>query len=362
MTASPGLILGIESSCDETAAAVVTQDGKILANVLDSQVDVHAVYGGVVPELASRRHIETIEAIACTAMNQANISLKDLSAIAVTNGPGLAGALLVGVNFGKALAYALNIPLLAVNHLKGHLASTWIEQPEFPRESVLLVVSGGHTHLFLAGDPGQYQLIGKTIDDAAGEAFDKGAKMLGLRYPGGPMIDQLSKTGSARVVHFPRPYLNRGGLDFSFSGLKTALLYYLRDLKNEGKPSPALEDMAASYQEAIVDVLVEKSFRAIQQYGTKGLAVVGGVAANSRLRERLQERAIKVGVSVALPSIALCTDNAVMIAAAGWEQYRLGHVASWDLDTEVGSAVVSQMSEAVPSTMGIQQGTTPMEG
>ncbi|MGB0910942.1 MAG: tRNA (adenosine(37)-N6)-threonylcarbamoyltransferase complex transferase subunit TsaD, partial [Nitrospirales bacterium] len=194
-----------------------------------------------------------------------------------------------------------------------------------------------------------------------GEAFDKGAKMLGLRYPGGPLIDKLAKTGSATAVNFPRPYLNRGGLDFSFSGLKTALLYYLRDLKSAGKPMPSTEDLAASYQEAIVDVLVEKSFRAVRQYGAKGLAVVGGVAANSRLRERLQERAKKVGVSVAVPSIALCTDNAVMIAAAGWEQYRLGHVASWDLDTEVGSTVVSQMNEPAFSTMGIQQGIAPME-
>ena len=351
MTVSPDPILGIETSCDETAAAVVTADGKVLSNVLDSQVAVHAEYGGVVPELASRRHIETIETVVTQAVSDAKISLHDLQAVAVTNGPGLAGALLVGVNFGKSLAYGLHIPLIAVNHLKGHLASTWIEQPDFPRESVLLVVSGGHTHLFLAQDTGYYQLIGKTIDDAAGEAFDKGAKMLGLPYPGGPMIDQLAKLGLADTIHFPRPYLNRGGLDFSFSGLKTALLYYLRDLKKDGKAAPTLENMAASYQEAIVDVLVEKSFRAVRKYRAKGLAVVGGVAANSRLRERLRERAKKVGVSVALPSIGLCTDNAVMIAAAGWEQYRLGHMASWDLDTEVGSAVVTKMNEPpLPAT------------
>ncbi len=345
MSDSTGPILGIETSCDETAAALVTGDGRVLSSVLDTQVDVHAMYGGVVPELASRRHVETIETVVSQAIHQANISKKDLRAIAVTNGPGLAGALLVGVNFGKALAYSLKIPLLAVNHLKGHLASTWVEQPEFPRESILLVVSGGHTHLFLSRSPGQYQLIGQTIDDAAGEAFDKGAKMLGLRYPGGPLIDQLAKTGSPNTVHFPRPYLNRGGLDFSFSGLKTALLYYLRDLRKDEAAAPDLKDLAASYQEAIVDVLIEKSFRAVRKYGVKGLSVVGGVAANSRLRERLKERAVKVGVQVVVPAISLCTDNAVMIAAAGWDQYRQGNVASWSLDTELGSIAMTEMSK-----------------
>lgn len=346
-----GPILGIETSCDETAAAVVTHEGTVLANVLDSQIDVHAMYGGVVPELASRRHIETIESIVRLAMTEAQVSYQALQAIAVTHGPGLAGALLVGVNFGKALAYALQIPLLAVNHLKGHLASTWVEQPDFPRSSIMLVVSGGHTHLFFATGTGQYQLIGKTIDDAAGEAFDKGAKMLGLSYPGGPLIDRLSKTGSAKAVHFPRPYLNRGGLDFSFSGLKTSLLYYLRDLKKNDLVMPAIEDIAASYQEAIVDVLVEKSFRAVRKYGAKGIAVVGGVAANSRLRERIIERAQQLGIYVAVPTLSLCTDNAVMIAAAGWEQYRLGETATWDLDTEVGQAAVTNLQAHAVQTI-----------
>ncbi len=345
MTTSFGLILGIETSCDETAAAVVTNEGEVLSSVLDSQIDVHALYGGVVPELASRRHIEKIECIVRMAINDAKITYQELQAIAVTHGPGLAGALLVGVNFGKALAYALGVPLLAVNHLKGHLASTWIEYPDFPRTSIMLVVSGGHTHLFRTVSPGEYQLIGKTIDDAAGEAFDKGAKMLGLSYPGGPIIDRLAKAGSAKAVHFPRPYLNRGGLDFSFSGLKTALLYYLRDRKKPSSEMPEIEDLAASYQEAIVDVLVEKSFRAVRKYEANGLAVVGGVAANSRLRDRMRERAQKIGIPVALPDVSLCTDNAVMIAAAGWEQYRSGAIASWDLDT-----VVSQIASTMANT------------
>ncbi|GJL53614.1 MAG: tRNA N6-adenosine threonylcarbamoyltransferase [Nitrospirales bacterium] len=341
-----GSMLGIETSCDETAAAVVAPDGKVLSNVLDSQVDVHALYGGVVPELASRRHVETIESIVQLAMTEANVSYHELAAIAVTHGPGLAGALLVGVNFGKALAYSLQIPLVAVNHLKGHLASTWVEHSDFPQSSIMLVVSGGHTHLFYAAGSGHYQLLGKTIDDAAGEAFDKGAKMLGLSYPGGPLIDRLAQAGKPGTVHFPRPYLTRGGLDFSFSGLKTALLYYLRDMKKSNSVMPSIEDLAASYQEAIVDVLVEKSFRAVRKYHAKGIAVVGGVAANSRLRERMTERAQHEKIHVALPSLSLCTDNAVMIAAAGWAQYRLGDIAAWDVDMDLGQASELMYSSA----------------
>ena len=330
-----GPLLGVETSCDETAAALVTEQGQVLSNVLDSQIDVHKIYGGVVPELASRRHIETIESTVHRAMAEANITFQEIQGIAVTYGPGLAGALLVGVNFGKALAYALRVPLLAVNHLKGHLASIWIEYPQFPRPSIMLVVSGGHTHMFFAEGLGQYRLIGQTIDDAAGEAFDKGAKMLGLEYPGGPVIDRLAQSGQRDAVKFPRPYLNRGGFDFSFSGLKTALLYYLRDTQLSKSKMPSLEDLAASYQEAIVDVLVEKTFRAVRKYQAKGLAVVGGVAANSRLRNRISERAQQAGMPVALPGLSFCTDNAVMIAAAGWEQYRAGEIAAWDLDTDV---------------------------
>ena len=283
-----GAILGIETSCDETAAAVVTEDGDIQSSVLDTQMDVHAPYGGVVPELASRRHIERIEKVVQRALEQASLQVQDLTAIAVTQCPGLAGALLVGVNFAKSLAYASQVPLVAVNHLRGHLASAWMIQPEFPRPAIMLVVSGGHTHLYLTNQIGHYELIGQTRDDAAGEAFDKASRMLGLEYPGGPIIDRLGKKGNPKAIAFPRPFLNRGGLNFSFSGLKTALLYYLRDIDKMGKGRPPVEDLAASYQEALVEVLVKKSLRAVKLYKAQGLAVVGGVAANSRLRDLLR--------------------------------------------------------------------------
>jgi len=334
-----GAILGIETSCDETAAAVVTEDGDIKSSVLDSQMDVHAPYGGVVPELASRRHIERIEQVVQRALDNAQIRVRELTAIAVTQGPGLAGALLVGVNFAKSMAYASQLPLLAVNHLRGHLASAWMVQPEFPRPAIMLVVSGGHTHLYLTTKIGHYDLIGQTRDDAAGEAFDKAARMLGLEYPGGPAIDRLGKKGNPHAIAFPRPFLNRGGLNFSFSGLKTALRYYLRDIDKMGKGRPPVEDLAASYQEALVEVLVKKALRAVKQYKAQGLAVVGGVAANSRLRDLLRGETAHMGISLAVPPLSLCTDNAAMIAAAGWEQYRVGRFASWDLDAKANGSL-----------------------
>ena len=327
-----GAVLGIETSCDETAVAVLDERKGVLANVLDSQIDVHVRYGGVVPELASRRHMEHLEHLTKEALTQAQLSVSQLKGIAVTNGPGLVGALIVGVNFAKALAYASGIPLVTVNHLEGHLASAWLADPAFSLPALVLIASGGHTHLALVAEPGKYQFVGWTIDDAAGEAFDKGAKMLGLPYPGGPAIDRLAQKGSARAVGFPRPNLHSQDLQFSFSGLKTALLYYLRDAKKAGDMTVAIEDIAASYQEAIVDVLCEKLLQGARQFSVRAVAVVGGVAANSRLREKLMERAQAQGLSVVLPPRSLCTDNAAMIAAAGLHKFRRQDLAAWDVE------------------------------
>jgi len=334
----PPSILGIETSCDETAAAVLSLEGHLLSNVVTSQHDVHARFGGVVPELASRKHIERIATVTQDALAQAGTGWAAIRSVAVTRGPGLAGALVVGVSFGKALAYALGIPCIGVHHLEGHIASAWLEDPGFATPAVVLVVSGGHTHLYLVRQRGDYTLLGKTLDDAAGEAFDKGAKMLGLAYPGGPALDRLAQSGDPSVVRFPRPYLNRGGFNFSFSGLKTSLLYYLRDRpQHEGSVAPA--HIAAGYQEAIVDVLVEKSFRAVQHHRVAGLAVVGGVCANSRLRAVLQARANRDGIHLTLPRVNFCTDNAAMVATAGWWAYQQQRWSSWDFDAHPGLAI-----------------------
>jgi len=326
------MILGIETSCDETAVAVLDGEGHILSNVLDSQVAVHAPFGGIVPELASRRHMERLEVLTREALDRAGISLSELTGIAVTNRPGLVGALIVGVNFAKALAYARNIPYVTVNHLEGHLASAWLANPDMATPALVLVASGGHTHLAWVPTLGEYQFIGWTLDDAAGEAFDKGAKMLGLPYPGGPAIDTLAKNGNRQAISFPRPQLHSGDWTFSFSGLKTSLLYYLKNAKNAGKTPLPVADIAASYQEAIVEVLVKKLCRAARQYKVKAIAVVGGVAANSRLRDKLEEQAVAFGLDLTLPPRALCTDNGAMIAAAGLGKLKRQEFASWDED------------------------------
>jgi N6-L-threonylcarbamoyladenine synthase len=329
----PGPILGIETSCDETAASVLAADGAVLSNIITSQHAVHRRFGGVVPELASRAHIESIEGVSSEALRQSGLGWTDLTGLAVTQGPGLAGALLVGVNYGKALGYILNIPVVGVSHLEGHIASAWLEDPAFPLPCVVLIVSGGHTHLYFREPAGHCRLLGATRDDAAGEAFDKGAQLLGLEYPGGPAVDRLARQGNPDAIAFPRSYLKKGSLDFSFSGLKTALLYTLQAMP-EQLCARHITDLAASYQEAIVAVLVEKSFAAVRSSGARALAVVGGVSANSRLRALLQQRATAESVRLSLPPLAYCTDNAAMIAAAGRQALCAGLRASLALDAQ----------------------------
>ncbi|MFY9270371.1 MAG: tRNA (adenosine(37)-N6)-threonylcarbamoyltransferase complex transferase subunit TsaD [Candidatus Manganitrophaceae bacterium] len=311
-------ILGIETSCDETAVAVLGEDGLILADLLSSQIDLHRKYGGVVPELACRRHIEAVGPLIREALEESNCSYSGLDAVAVTIGPGLIGALLVGVSLAKSLAYSLRIPLLAVHHLEGHISAAFIEHPQIDFPAVALVVSGGHTNLYYMPEKGKYRLIGKTIDDAAGEVLDKGARMLGYPYPGGPVIDRLAGDGDPDRIPFPRPYRFSPDFDFSFSGLKTALRQTLFRIGQ--KPDeflPLHPDIAAGYQAAIVDLLTEKTFAAAVSKNVKSVLLVGGVAANRLLRKRFLSEGKRLGIAVYIPSARFCTDNAAMIAMAG---------------------------------------------
>jgi N6-L-threonylcarbamoyladenine synthase len=328
---SSGLLLGIETSCDETAAAILGPDGSVLADVVASQHAIHGRFGGVVPELASRAHIEMIERVVMAACEEAKISWNALAGIAVTQGPGLAGALMVGVNYAKTLAYMLNLPLVGVNHLDAHIASAWLADPTFPLPCIVLVVSGGHTHLYQHDDHGTSHLLGCTRDDAAGEAFDKGAQMLGLRFPGGPALDRLAQTGDRSAIAFPRSSLQKGSLDFSFSGLKTALLYKLQAM-DDVERQRCRADLAAGYQEAIITVLVEKALMAVHQTGIRSLAVVGGVSANTRLRALLHERARTTQVRLSIPPPRFCTDNAAMVAAAGRRAFAAGYRMALDAE------------------------------
>ncbi len=329
----PGPLLGLETSCDETSAAVLGGDGTVLANVIFSQDVVHQPFGGVVPELSSRAHIETIERVAGQAMREAGIQWAALKGLAVTRGPGLAGSLIVGVNYAKGLSYALHIPMVGINHLEGHIASAWLQDPTFQVPCIVLVVSGGHSHLYLKQTDGACALLGCTRDDAAGEAFDKGAQMLGLEYPGGPEIDRLAQTGSPTAIPFPRSYLTKGSLDFSFSGLKTALLYKLQQMDQRQREA-RVADLAAGYQEAIVTVLVDKAFSAVTSQSVSALAVVGGVSANTRLRILLQRQASASGIRLSLPPLSYCTDNAAMIAAAGRQALLSGRRAALDMEAD----------------------------
>jgi N6-L-threonylcarbamoyladenine synthase len=322
------LVLGIESSCDETAAAVIS-NGKMLSNVIASQIAVHSQYGGVVPEIASRKHIEAINFVLKQALNDAHVTLKEIEGIAVTRGPGLIGSLLIGLSTAKALAYALDIPFVGVNHVEGHVAAAFLAEkaPSFP--FIALVVSGGHTNIYLVKNYHNFQLLGQTRDDAAGEAFDKGAKLLNLGYPGGVVIDKMSKNGNPQALVFPRAMKNSP--DFSFSGLKTSLLVML---KKRGRDFSAeeLPDIAASYQEAIVDVLVEKTIKATEDNGINRIVVCGGVAANGRLRERFAAATTDRNMELFIPPVILCTDNAAMIAAIGEIMLKNGRRDSLDLN------------------------------
>ena len=309
------LILGIETSCDETAAAVVANGSEVLSNIVSSQIDIHAKYGGVVPEVASRAHVTMMTPVVDEAMSEAGVSPDELTAIAATVGPGLIGSLLIGVSTAKSLSLAWNKPLVAVNHLEAHLYSSFLEDPDLELPVVVLLVSGGHTMLILMEAHGQYRLLGQTLDDAAGEAYDKVARYLGLGYPGGPIIDKMAADGDPEHVRFPRA-MAKDGYDFSFSGLKTSVVNYVR--KN---PDVADVDIAASFQEAVVDVLLTKARRAVQEHGAKGLCLAGGVAANSALRARVVEVAEADGINAFVPSRSMCTDNAAMIASAGWYRY-----------------------------------------
>lgn len=322
-------VLGIETSCDETAAAVV-EGTRILSDVVASQGEIHNRYGGVVPELASRRHMEVIVAATEEALGRAGLSADEIDGVAVTCGPGLIGALLVGLSFAKGLAYGLGRPLIGVNHVEGHILSIFLER-EVPFPYLGLVVSGGHTHLYLVEDFGKYALLGATLDDAAGEAFDKVARVMGLGYPGGPAIERAAAGGNPAAVPLPRAYLEEGSYDFSFSGLKTAVVNYLARAEREGT-GVDLPDLAASFQQAVVEVLVEKVLRAAEAVRPASIALAGGVAANRALREMLLSRAGLAGFRVHVPPPALCTDNAAMVACAGYYRYLRGETASMTLN------------------------------
>ena len=327
------LTLAIETSCDETACAVLRDGREVLSNIISSQIDIHRKFGGVVPEIASRKHIEAINNIIQEALDEAEVSFEDIDLIGVTQGPGLVGALLVGISAAKAIAYGLEKPLIGVNHIQGHICANYIEHKDLEPPFTCLVVSGGHTYLLNVKSYTDYELVGRTRDDAAGEAFDKVARSIGLPYPGGPYIDKLSKEGDKDSIAFPRVYLEDGSYDFSFSGLKTAVLNYINQTKEKGQEI-VVENIAASFQQAILDVLVDKSFRLANELDSDKIVIAGGVAANSGLREMLEERGKRENIEIFYPSKILCTDNAAMIGSAAYYHYINGEESALSLNVE----------------------------
>ena len=325
------LILAIDSSCDETAAAVVKNGREVLSNVINTQIAIHTEYGGVVPEIASRKHIENINPVIRKALEDAGVTLDDIDAIGVTYGPGLVGALLVGVAEAKAIAFAKNKPLVGVHHIEGHISANYVENKELEPPFVALVVSGGHTHLVKVNDYGEYEIVGRTRDDAAGEAFDKVARAIGLGYPGGPKIDKLAKEGNPDAIEFPRAHVDDAPYDFSFSGIKSAVLNYINSANMQGKEINHA-DVAASFQKAVVDALVSRAVRLAKECGMDKLAIAGGVASNSALRAAVQEECAKNNIKFYSPSPVLCTDNAAMIGAAAYYEYIKGVRHGYDLN------------------------------
>ena len=331
MSEKDTLILAIESSCDETAASVVKNGRCVLSNIISSQIAIHTRYGGVVPEIASRKHIEKINQVVEAALKEADVTLDDIDAIGVTYGPGLVGALLVGVAEAKAIAYAKKKPLVGVHHIEGHVSANYIEHPDLEPPFLCEIISGGHTHLVIVKDYGSFEILGRTRDDAAGEAFDKVARAIGLGYPGGPKIDKLAKEGNPHAIDFPRAHMEDAPYDFSFSGVKSAVLNHLNKCRMTGEPIVEA-DIAASFQQAVVDVLVDNAIRAAKDYHMDRLAIAGGVASNGALRTAMEAACEKEGIRFYRPSPIFCTDNAAMIGVAAYYEYQKGTRHGWDLN------------------------------